>query len=84
MSEQKVLWSVEQRIVIKFLGENVASAEIHHRLQQQYREECLRRRHSSPLLQEHYTLPDSNRTQSNTWHHKGHNTHLLQVRILWK
>jgi len=33
--------------VIKFLvGENVPSAEIHHRLQQQYGEECLRRRHS--------------------------------------
>jgi len=31
--------------VIKFLvGENVPSAEIHHRLQQQYGEECLRRR----------------------------------------
>jgi len=30
---------VEQRIVIKFLvGENVPSAEIHHRLQQQYGE----------------------------------------------
>ena len=44
MSEQKVLRSVEQRIVIKFLvGENVPSAEIHHRLQQQYGEECLRR-----------------------------------------
>jgi len=29
--------------VIKFLvGENVPSAEIHHRLQQQYGEECLR------------------------------------------
>ena len=40
---------VKQRIVIKFLvGENVPSAEIHHRLQQQYGEECLRRRHSSP------------------------------------
>jgi len=38
---------VEQRIVIKSLvGENVPSAEIHHRLQQQYEEECLRRRHS--------------------------------------
>ena len=37
MSEQKVPRSVEQRIVIKFLvGENVPSAEIHHRLQQQY------------------------------------------------
>jgi len=36
---------VEQRIVIKFLvGENVPSAEIHHRLQQQYGEGCLRRR----------------------------------------
>jgi len=35
---------VEQRIVIKFLvGENVPSAEIHHRLQQQYGEECLLR-----------------------------------------
>ena len=43
MSEQKVLRSVEQRIVIKFLGENVPSAEIHHRLQQQYGEECLSR-----------------------------------------
>ena len=42
MSEHKR--SVEQRIVIKFLvGENVPSAEIHHRLQQQYGEECLRR-----------------------------------------
>jgi len=40
MSEQKVPRSVEQRIVIKFLvGENVPSAEIHHRLQQQYGEE---------------------------------------------
>ena len=46
MSEQKVPRSVEQRIVIKFLvGENVPSAEIHHRLQQQYGEECLLRRH---------------------------------------
>ena len=45
MGEQKVPRSVEQRIVIKFLvGENVPSAEIHHRLQQQYGEECLRRR----------------------------------------
>ena len=45
MSEQKVPRSVEQRIVSKFLvGENVPSAEIHHRLQQQYGEECLRRR----------------------------------------
>ena len=35
MSEQKVPRSVEQRIVIKFLvGENVPSAEIHHRLHQ--------------------------------------------------
>ena len=35
MSEQKVPRRVEQRIVIKFLvGENVPSAEIHHRLQQ--------------------------------------------------
>ena len=42
MSEQKVPRSVEQRIVIKFLvGENVLSAEIHHKLQQQYGEECL-------------------------------------------
>jgi len=41
MSEQKVPRSVEKRIVIKFLvGENVPSAEIHHRLQQQYGEEC--------------------------------------------
>ena len=49
MSEQKVPRSVEQRIVIKFLvGENVPSDEIHHRLQQQYGEECLLRRHSSP------------------------------------
>ena len=40
MSEQKVPRSVEQRILIKFLvGENVPSAEIHHRLQQQYGEE---------------------------------------------
>ena len=39
MNEQKVPPSVEQRIVIKFLvGENVPSAEIHHRLQQQYEE----------------------------------------------
>ena len=44
MSEQKVPRSVEQRIVIKFLGENIPSAEIHHRLQQQYGEECLLRR----------------------------------------
>ena len=45
MSEQKVPRSVEQCIVIKFLvGENVPSAEIHHRLQQQYGEECLLRR----------------------------------------
>ena len=43
MSEQKVPRSVQQRIVIKFLGENVPSAEIHHRLQQQYGEECLSR-----------------------------------------
>ena len=43
MSERKVTRSVEQRIVIKFLvGENVPSAEIHHRLQQQYGEECFR------------------------------------------
>jgi len=43
MSEQKVPRSVEQRVVIKFLGENVPSAEIHHRLQQQYGEESLSR-----------------------------------------
>ena len=44
MSEKKVPRNVEQRIVIKFLvGENVPSAEIHHRLQQQYGEESLRR-----------------------------------------
>jgi len=44
MSEQKVPQSVEQRIVIKFLiGENVPSTEIHHRLHQQYGEECLSR-----------------------------------------
>ena len=50
MSEQKVPRSVEQRIVIKFLvGENVPSAEIHHRLQQQYGEECLR--HSLKVAQ---------------------------------
>ena len=48
MSEEKVPRSVEQRIVIKFLvGENVPSAEIHHRLQQQYGEEFLRRRSHS-------------------------------------
>ncbi|PNF41429.1 hypothetical protein B7P43_G13783 [Cryptotermes secundus] len=41
MSVQKVPLSVEQRIVIRFLRENVLSAEIHHRLQQQYGEECL-------------------------------------------
>ena len=41
MSERKVPRSVEQRIVIKFLGENVPSAEIHHTLQQQYGEQCL-------------------------------------------
>ncbi|PNF14690.1 hypothetical protein B7P43_G10269 [Cryptotermes secundus] len=41
MSEQEVPRSVEQRILIKFLiGENAPSAEIHHRLQQQYGEEC--------------------------------------------
>ena len=34
---------MEQRIVIKFLGENVPFTEIHHRLQQQYGEECLSR-----------------------------------------
>ena len=54
MSEQKVSRSMEQRIVIKFLvGENVPSAEIHHRLQQQYGEECLLRRHSSPTRVSH-------------------------------
>ena len=42
MDEQKVPSSVEQRIVIKFLvGENLPSPEIHHRLEQQYGEECL-------------------------------------------
>ena len=52
MSEQKVPRSLEQRIVIKFLvGENVPSAEIHHRLQQQYGEECLLRRHSLKVAQ---------------------------------
>ena len=52
MSEQKVPRSVEQRIVIKFLvGENVPSAEIHHRLQQQYGEECLRRLRTCATLQ---------------------------------
>jgi hypothetical protein len=44
MSEQKVPRRVEQRIVTKFLvGENVPSAEIHHRLRQQYGEESLLR-----------------------------------------
>lgn len=44
MSEQKVPWSVEQRIVIKFLvGENVQPSEILQRLKQQYGEECLSR-----------------------------------------
>ena len=33
MIEQKGPQSVEQRIVIKFLGKNVKSVEIHHRLQ---------------------------------------------------
>jgi len=42
--------------VIKFLvGENVPSAEIHHRLQQQYGEECLLRRHYVSSLEEYYT-----------------------------
>jgi len=42
---------VEQRIVIKFLvAENVPSAEIHHRFQQQYGEECLLRRHVGAFL----------------------------------
>ncbi|PNF43973.1 hypothetical protein B7P43_G00914 [Cryptotermes secundus] len=42
MSKEKVPRSVEQCIVIKFLvGENVPSSEIHHRLQQQYGDECL-------------------------------------------
>jgi len=51
MSEQKVPRSVEQRIVIKFLvGKNVPPAEIHHRLQQQYGEECLRRRNTEIVL----------------------------------
>ena len=53
MSERKVPRSVEQRIVIKFLvGENVPSAEIHHRLQQQYGEECLLRTGSNPSRRE--------------------------------
>ena len=57
MSEQKVPRSVEQSIVIKFLvGENVPSAEIRHRLQQQYGEECLRRRpYPAPIAQTAYT-----------------------------
>ena len=42
----EVLTELFLRILL--LGENVPSAEIHHRLQQQYGEECLRRRHSSP------------------------------------
>ncbi|GBM73025.1 hypothetical protein AVEN_66236-1 [Araneus ventricosus] len=42
MSEQKVPRSVEQHIVIKFLvRDNTLLSEIHHRLQQQYREEYL-------------------------------------------
>jgi hypothetical protein len=42
MSKQKVPQSVEQRVVIKFLGgENVPMTQIRHRLQQQYGEECL-------------------------------------------
>ena len=54
MSEQKVRRSVEQRIVIKFLvGENVPSAEIHHRLQQQYGEECLRSFANKEMLYRH-------------------------------
>ena len=41
MSEQKEPRIVEQRIVIKFLvAENVPSAEIHQRLQQQYGEDA--------------------------------------------
>ncbi|PNF17588.1 hypothetical protein B7P43_G14505 [Cryptotermes secundus] len=43
MIEQKVPRSVNQLIVIKFLGENVPSTEIHHGLQQQYEAECLSR-----------------------------------------
>jgi len=44
---------VEQRIVIKFLvGENVPSAEIHHRLQQQYGEECQSRSYLNHLVYE--------------------------------
>ena len=51
MSEQKVPRSVEQRIVIKFLvGENVPSAEIHHRLQQQYGKECLLRNRTEQVV----------------------------------
>ena len=51
MSEQKVPRSMEQRIVIKFLvGENVPAAEIHHRLQQQYGEECGLFTHKSVLV----------------------------------
>ncbi|PNF28556.1 hypothetical protein B7P43_G12916 [Cryptotermes secundus] len=58
MSEQKVPRSVEQRIVIKFLlGENVPSAEIHHRLQQQYGKKCLSWTHVS----EWYALIRENR-----------------------
>jgi len=42
MSEQKVPRSVEQRIVIKFLvGENVPSAEIHHRLPVIFEPPCI-------------------------------------------
>ena len=45
---------MEKRIVIKFLvGENVPSAEIHHRLQQQYGEECLRRRYVGYMVLVH-------------------------------
>ena len=63
MSERKVPRSVEQRIVIKFLvGENAPSAEIHHKLQQQYVEECLLRRHSSIFCQLFFLfyMPSSN------------------------
>jgi hypothetical protein len=44
--EQKLPRSVEQQIVINFLvGENGPPPEIHHRLQQQYGEECLSQTH---------------------------------------
>ena len=69
MSEQKVPRSVEQRIAIKFLvGEkNVPSAEIHHRLQQQYGEECLLRRHSSTYEAKGHTQTVRKYEQENYW-----------------